>query len=146
LDYRALNRITKRSNAPLPRSDEMFDRLGGARVFSKLDLKTGFHQIRLRPEDIEKTEFNTEHGQFEYLVMPIGFCNAPATFQTLMNNIFYDCIDDFLVVYMDDLLTFSIARFPEIAVPLTNLTKKNQSIGKWDNKCRQEILSIMMAL
>jgi hypothetical protein len=107
VDYRALNRITKRNNAPLPRSDEMFDRLGGARVFSKLDLKTGFHQIRLRPEDIEKTAFNTKYGQFEYLVMPMGLCNAPATFQTLMNNIFYDCIDDFLVVYMDDLLIFS---------------------------------------
>ena len=107
VDYRALNRITKRNNAPLPRSDEMFDRLGGARAFSKLDLKTGFHQIRLRAEDIEKTAFNTKYGQFEYLVTPMGLCNAPATFQTLMNNIFYDCIDEFLVVYMDDLLIFS---------------------------------------
>jgi hypothetical protein len=104
VDYRALNRIKKRNNTPLPRSDEMFDRLGGAVVFSKLDLKTGFHQIQLRPEDIEKTAFNTKYGQFEYLVMPMGLCNAPATFQTLMNNIFYD---DFLVVYMDDLLILS---------------------------------------
>ena len=107
MDYRALNRITKRNNAPLPRSDEMFDRLGGARYFSKLDLKTGFHQIRVKPEYIEKTAFNTKYGQFEYLVMPMGLCNAPATFQTLMNQIFYDCIDVFLVVYMDDLLIFS---------------------------------------
>ena len=107
VDYRALNRITKRNNTPLPRADEMFDRLGKARVFSKLDLKTGFHQIRVRPEDIEKTAFNTKYGQFEYLVMPMGLCNAPATFQTLMNRIFYDCIDVFMVVYMDDLLIFS---------------------------------------
>lgn len=107
VDYRALNRITKRNNAPLPRADEMFDRLGEARVFSKLDLKTGFHQIRVKPEDIEKTAFNTKYGQFEYLVMPMGLCNAPATFQSLMNRIFYDCIDVFLVVYMDDLLVFS---------------------------------------
>jgi Reverse transcriptase (RNA-dependent DNA polymerase) len=107
VDYRALNRITKKNNAPLPRSDEMFDGLGGARVFSKLDLKTGFHQIRLKPEDVEKTAFNTKYGQFEYLVMPMGLCNAPATFQTLMNNIFYDCIDEFMVVYMDDLLIYS---------------------------------------
>jgi Reverse transcriptase (RNA-dependent DNA polymerase) len=107
VDYRALNRIKKRNNAPLPGSDEMFDRLGGAKVFSKLDLKTGFHQIRLRPGDIEKTAFNTKYGQFEYLVMPMGLCNAPATFQTLMNNILYDFIDEFLVVYMDDLLIFS---------------------------------------
>ena len=107
VDYRALNRITKRNNTPLPRSDEMFDILGEARVFSKMDLKTGFHQIRVKPEDIEKTAFNTKYGQFEYLVMPMGLCNAPATFQSLMNQIFYDCIDVFLAVYMDDLLIFS---------------------------------------
>ena len=85
----------------------MFDRLGGSKYFSKLDLKTGFHQIRVKPEDIEKTAFNTKYGQLEYLVMHMGLCNAPATFQTLMNQISYDCIDVFLVVYMDDLLVFS---------------------------------------
>ena len=72
VDYRALNRITKKNSTPLPRSDEMFDRLGEATVFSKMDLKTGFHQIRVKPEDIEKTAFNTKYGQFEYLVMPMG--------------------------------------------------------------------------
>jgi hypothetical protein len=76
-------------------------------MFSKLDLKTGFHQIRIIPEGIEKTAFNTKYGRFEYLVMPMGLCNAPATFQTLKNETFYDCIDEFLVVYMDDLLDFS---------------------------------------
>ena len=85
----------------------MFDRLGDARVFSKLDLKTGFHQIRVRPEDVEKSAFNTKYGQFEYLVLPMGLCNAPATFQTLMNEVFYDYIDKFVVVYLDDLLIFS---------------------------------------
>ena len=107
VDYRALNRITKKNCTPLPRSDEMFDMLGEANVFSKMDLKTGFHQIRVKKEDIEKTAFNTKYGQFEYLVMPMGLCNAPATFQSLMNRIFYDCIDVFMVVYMDDLLIFS---------------------------------------
>lgn len=107
VDYRGLNRITKRNNAPLPRCDEMYDRLGKARFFSKLDLKTGFHQIRLRPSDIEKTAFNSKYGQFEYLVMPMGLCNAPATFQSLMNRIFHDCIDRFLVVYIDDILIYS---------------------------------------
>lgn len=110
VDYRALNRLTKRNKSPLPRPDEMFDRLAGARYFSKLDLKTGFHQIRVRPEDVEKTAFNTKNGQFEYLVMPMGLCNAPATFQTLMNQVFYDCIDVFMVVYMDDLLIYSRTR------------------------------------
>ena len=107
VDYRGLNRITKRNNAPIPRSDEMFDTLGEARVFSRMDMKTGFHQIRVKARDIEKTAFNTKYGQFEYLVMPMGLCNSPATFQSLMNRIFYDCIDVFLVVYMDDLLIFS---------------------------------------
>ena len=107
VDYRALNRITKRNNAPLPRSDEMFDLIGEAKVFSRMDLKTGFHQIRVREKDIEKTAFNTKYGQFEYLVMPMGLCNSPATFQSLMNRIFYDCVDVFMVVYMDDLLIFS---------------------------------------
>lgn len=85
----------------------MFDRLGEAKVFSKLNLKTGFHQIRLRAEDIEKTAFKTRYGQFEYQVMPMGLCNAPATFRTLMNIVFQDCLDKFLVGYLDDLLVFS---------------------------------------
>ena len=110
VDYRALNRITKRNNAPLPRCDEMFDRLGQARFFSKLDLKTGFHQIRLRPSDIEKTAFNTNYGQFEYMVMPMGLCNAPASFQSLMNGVLHDYIDRFLVVYIDDILIYSRTR------------------------------------
>ena len=93
VDYRALNRLTKRNHSPLPRTDEMFDRLGKARVFSKLDLKTGFHQIRVRPKDIEKNAFNTKYGQFEYLVLPMGLCNAPATFQSLMNEVLHDCIE-----------------------------------------------------
>jgi len=220
VDYRALNRITKRNNAPIPRSDEMFDRLGGAKVFSRLDLKTGFHQIRMKAEDIEKTAFNTKYGQFEYLVMPMGACNSPATFQSLMNDIFHDCIDEFLVVYIDDLLVFSkdeeshyrhletvlkklkehelyvspkkceffkeemdflglligkngikvnpkkvevlrtwpkpssitdlrsfigllqffrrfIPKFGEIAAPLTDLTKKDQGIHKWNERCTE---------
>ena len=84
----------------------MFDLLGEAKVFSKMDLKTGFHQIRVKPEDIEKTAVNTKYGQFEYLVMPMGLCNAPSTFQSLMNTIFYDCIDVLMVVYMDEVLVF----------------------------------------
>lgn len=102
--------MTKRNNAPPPRPDEMFDGLGDASFFSKLDLKTGFHHIRVNPDDVEKTAFNTKYGQFEYLVMPMGLCNAPATFQTLMNRIFRDCIDVFMVVYMGDLLVFSQTR------------------------------------
>lgn len=107
MDYRGLNRITKRNKTAIPRCDEMFDRLGQAKFFSKIDLKTGFHQIRIHPDDIEKTAFTTKYGQFEYKVMAMGLCNAPATFQTLMNSIFRDVIDNFMVVYLDDLLIFS---------------------------------------
>lgn len=107
IDYRALNRITKPNHAPIPRTDEMFDRIGRARVFSKLDLKAGFHQIRVREEDIEKTAFKTKYGMFEFMVMPMGLCNAPATFQALMNSIFGDCIDEFMVIYIDDILIYS---------------------------------------
>lgn len=80
VDYRALNRITKRNRSPVPHIDGIFDRLGGYQLFYRMDLKIGYHQIRVRPEDIEKTAFKTKYGQYEYLVMPMGLCNAPATF------------------------------------------------------------------
>lgn len=107
IDYRALNRITKRNNAPIPKTDGMFDRLGRAAVYSKLGLKSGFHQIRVREEDIEKTAFKTKYGHFEFLVMPMRLYNALATFQSLMNSIFSDIIINYLVVYLDDLLVYS---------------------------------------
>lgn len=84
IDYRALNLITKRNNAPIPRKEEMFHRLSKASYYSKLDLKSGFHQIRVAPEDIEKTAFKRKYGHFGFLVMPMGLRNAPATFQSLM--------------------------------------------------------------
>lgn len=107
VDYRALNFITKPNHAPIPRADEMFDRLGQAKYFSKLDLKTGFHQIRICPEDIEKTAFKTKYGHYEFLGMPMGLRDALTTFQSPMNSIFYDFIDDFVVIYLDDILIFS---------------------------------------
>lgn len=107
VDYRALNSITKKKSAPLPRADEMFHGLGEVRVFLKMDLTADFHQIRVKRDDIGKTPFNTKYREFAYLTMPMGLYNAPASFQSLMNRIFHDCIDKFLVVYMDDLLIFT---------------------------------------
>lgn len=133
IDYRALNRITKHNNAPIPRTDEMFDRLGRARFYSKLDLKTGFHQIRINPADVEKTAFKTKYGQFEFLVMPMGLRNAPATFQALMNSIFRDCIDDFIVVYMDDILIFSESRddhLKHLRIVLSRLRDHQLYVGR----------------
>ena len=107
VDYGMLNKITKKNSTPTPRSDEMFDVIGGSKIFSKIDLKTGFHQIRVKPEDVEKTAFQTKYGQYEYLVLPMGLCNSPATFTTMMNEVLNGYIDRFCTVYLDDILIFS---------------------------------------
>lgn len=137
IDYRALNRITKRNNSTIPRIDEIFDRLGGSTTFSKLDLKSGYHQVRIKPEDVDKTAFTTKYGQFEFLVMPMGLCNAPATFQALMNSIFRDHIDEFLVVYIDDLLIFSKnaeEHYKHLDIVLSRLSEHELYVGS--DKCQ----------
>ena len=102
-----LNKITKKNKTAVPRSNEMFDVIGGSKYFTKIDLKTGYHQIRVKPEHVEKTAFQTKYGHFEYLVMPMGLCNAPATFMALMNEVLQGFVDKFCLVYLDDILIFS---------------------------------------
>jgi hypothetical protein len=111
VDYRQLNARTVKNRYPLPRIDELLDRLQGSSVFSKLDLQSGYWQIRIKPEDIPKTAFRTRYGHFEWKVLPFGLTNAPATFQALMNNVLRPFLDKFVVVYLDDILIFS--RTPE---------------------------------
>ncbi|GBG74194.1 hypothetical protein CBR_g17906 [Chara braunii] len=107
IDYRGLNAITVKNREPLPRIDDLLDRVQGCRYFSKIDMKSGYHQIAIRPEDQHKTAFQTRYGLYEFVVMPFGLCNAPGTFQHAINRIFHNYLDKFVIVYLDDILIFS---------------------------------------
>ena len=107
VDYRALNKQTVKNRYAIPRAEELFDRLQGAAVFSKIDLESGYWQIRVAKDDEPKTAFRTRYGHYQFKVMPFGLTNAPATFQSAMNNIFRKYLDDFVVVFLDDILIFS---------------------------------------
>jgi hypothetical protein len=110
VDYRPLNTVTMKNKYPLPHIDLLFDQLIGAQVFSKIDLRSGYPQIKIREEDIPKTAFSTRYGLYEYLVMSFGLTNAPAHFMYLMNSIFMEELDKFVVVFIDDILVFSRSR------------------------------------
>ena len=107
VDYRHLNAVTIKNKYPLPHIDVLSDQLAGARVFSKIDLHSGYHQIKIRPCDIPRTAFSTRYGIYEYLVMSFGLTNAPAYFMYLMNSVFMPELDKFVVVFIDDILVYS---------------------------------------
>src|SRR4051812_5920260 len=107
VDYRPLNLATIKNKYPLPRINDLYDQLAGSSVFSKMDLRLGYHQIKIRNKDIPKMAFTTRYGLYEYTIMSFGLTNAPATFSRLMNSIFMEYLDKFIVVYLDDILIYS---------------------------------------
>jgi hypothetical protein len=106
VDYRPLNTITIKNRYPLPCINILFDQLADAKVFLKFDVRSGYHQIKIRPEDVPKTAFFTRYGLYEYLVMSFGLTNAPAHFMYLMNSVFMLELDKFAVVFIDDILVY----------------------------------------
>jgi hypothetical protein len=106
VDYRSLNEVTITNKYPLPRIEDLFDQMKGASVFSKIDLRSGYHQLKIRESDIPKTAFRSRYGLYEYTVMSSRLTNAPAYFMYLMNKVFMEYLDKFVVVFIDDILIF----------------------------------------
>nr|KAJ0192365.1 hypothetical protein LSAT_V11C800454700 [Lactuca sativa] len=136
IDYRELNKVTIKNRYPLPRIDDLFDQLQGASYFSKIDLRSGYHQLKVREEDVSKTAFRTRYGHYEFLVMPFGLTNAPAAFMDLMNQVCKPYLDKFVIVFIDDILIYSKSKADhEQHLRLTLSLLRNEKLFAKFSKC-----------
>jgi hypothetical protein len=136
IDYRKLNKVTIKNKYPLPQINDLFDQVGGAKIFSKLDLRSGYHQVRIKDQDINETTFRRRYGHYEFVVLPFRLTNAPTTLMCLMNNIFSQYLDKFVVVFIDDILVYSKTEEEHdehLQIVLQTL-RKNKLYAKFD-KC-----------
>jgi hypothetical protein len=109
IDFRQLNKVTVKNKYPLPRIDDLFDQLKGAKIFFKIDLRLRYHQVTIKDEYINKTAFRRRHGHYEFTVVPFGLSNAPVVFMCLMNGVFRDYLDKFVIVFLDEILVYGRA-------------------------------------
>ncbi|GJT53012.1 putative reverse transcriptase domain-containing protein [Tanacetum coccineum] len=136
IDYQELNKLTVKNRYPLPRIDDLFDQLQGSSVYSKINLRSGYHQLRVREEDIPRTAFRTRYGHYEFQVMPFGLTNAPAVFMDLMNRVCKPYLDKFVIVFIDDILIYSKNKqeHEEHLKIILELLKKEELYAKF-SKC-----------
>ncbi|GJR75546.1 putative reverse transcriptase domain-containing protein [Tanacetum coccineum] len=137
IDYRELNKLTVKNHYPLPRINDLFDQLQGSSIYSKIDLRSGYHQLRVREKDIPKTAFRTRYGHYEFQVMPFGLTNAPAVFMDLMNRMCKPYLDKFVIVFIDDILIYSCneKEHEEHLKTILELLKKEEMYSKF-SKCK----------
>nr|GFA80719.1 putative reverse transcriptase domain-containing protein [Tanacetum cinerariifolium] len=136
IDYRELNKLTVKNRYPLPRIEDLFDQLQGSSFYSKIDLRSGFHQLRVREEDIPKTAFRTRYSHYEFQVIPFGLTNAPAVFMDLMNQVCKPYLDKFMIVFINDILIYSKdeKEYEEHLKAILELLKKEELYAKF-SKC-----------
>ena len=136
IDYRELNKLTIKNKYPLPRIDDLFDQLKDAVYSSKIDLRTGYHQLKIKPGDIPKTAFRTRYGHYEFLVMSFGLTNAPTAFMDLMNRVFKKYLDKCVIVFIDDILIYSKTKeeHAEHRRIVLEILRKEKLYAKW-SKC-----------
>ena len=136
VDYRSLNAVTIRKKYPLPHIDDLLDQLQKAKYFCKIDLRSGYHHMKIRPEDVAKTTFVTRYGQYEFMVVSFGLTNAPAYFMNMMNKVFKEELDKFVVVFIDDILIYLVTaeeHEKHLRIMLEKL-RQNQLYAKFE-KC-----------